>query len=388
MGVSSFVSYPKVFVVDAEGKPLLPCHPARARMLLRDGKAVVERGCPFAIRLKRVVESPAGFLRAKVDDGSRRVGIALVNEHTGEVVFRGVLILREDVVRLIALRREYRKNRRYRLVRHRPCRNLNRKQAVPFPSIRQKKEAIFRVLADLAKIAPISGVDVELVSAAVRNPSLPGRDVREKVLGRDGGCVLCGSREKLCRHHLVGRAKGGSDTPENQVALCRDCHDKLHAGEVALGRKGRTFAWRAHAVLGKAHLLWLLGRFGEVRACEGWQTEGWREALGLSKSHANDAACLFPCGPLKFFGPEHVVWPLRRRRWEGNPTKACEEKNGFRHWDVVRAERAGRVVFGCVRSLKARALTLRTASDRNFEVSYSKARVLNRPRGVAYVPAC
>jgi hypothetical protein len=74
---ASFVSYPKVFVVDAEGRPLLPCHPARARVLLRDGKAAVERGCPFAIRLKRVVESPAGSLRAKVDDGSRRVGIAL-----------------------------------------------------------------------------------------------------------------------------------------------------------------------------------------------------------------------------------------------------------------------------------------------------------------------
>lgn len=172
------------------------------------------------------------------------------------------------------------------------------------------------------------------------------------------------------------------------MALCRDCHEKLHAGEVGLGRKGRTFAWRALAVLGKAYLLLLLGRFGEIRTCEGWQTEGWRKALGLPKCHANDAACLFPCGPLKFFGPEHMVWPLRRRRWEGNPTRTCEERNGFRHWDVVRAERAGRFVFGCVRSLKARALALRTASDRNFEVSYSKARVLHRPRRLAYVPTC
>ncbi|ACX51983.1 hypothetical protein Adeg_0843 [Ammonifex degensii KC4] len=143
----------------------------------------------------------------------------------------------------------------------------------------------------------------------------------------------------------------------------------------------------AHAVLGKAYLLALLSCFGEVRTCEGWQTEEWREGLGLAKSHANDALSLFPPErPLKIFGPEHLIYPLRRRRWEDNPTKTCEGRNGFRHWDVVRAMRAGKVVFGCVRSLKARAMTLRTAGDGNFEVSYSKAELLHRPRGPAYVP--
>lgn len=381
------VGYPKVFVVDAEGKPLLPCHPARARKLLKSGNAEVLRGSPFAIKLKYPVSDPVGSLRAKVDDGSRYVGIALVNEHTGEVVFRGVLIQRGDVVRLLTLRREYRRGRRYRIVRHRPCRNRARQQVVPFPSIRQKKEAVYRVLADLAKIAPISGVDVELVSAGVKNPALPGKSAREKVLNRDGACVLCGSTEKLQRHHLVPRSKGGSDTPENQVLLCAECHRKLHAGEAALDRRGKTFAWVTHAVLGKAYLLALLSRFGEVRVAEGWQTKEWRESLGLPKTHTNDALSLFPPkSPLKIFGPEYLIWPLRRRRWEGNPTKTCEERNGFRHWDVVRAVRAGKVVFGCVRSLKARAMTLRTAKDDNFEVSYSKARLLHRPRGLAYVP--
>ncbi|ACX52878.1 HNH endonuclease [Ammonifex degensii KC4] len=384
----TFVGYPKVFVVDAEGKPLLPCHPARARKLLKSGKAEVLRGSPFTIKLKYPVSNPVGSLRAKVDDGSRYVGIALVNEHTGEVVFRGVLVQRGDVVRLLTLRREYRRGRRYRIVRHRPCRNRARQQVVPFPSVRQKKEAIYRVLADLAKIAPISGVDVELVSAGVKNPALPGKSTREKVLNRDGACVLCGSTRRLQRHHLVPRSKGGTDTPENQVLLCAECHRELHAGEAALDRRGKTFAWVAHAVLGKAYLLALLSRFGEVRVAEGWQTKEWRESLGLPKSHTNDALSLFlPGGPLKVFGPEYLIWPLRRRKWKNNPTKTCEEKNGFRHWDVVRAVRAGKVVFGCVRSLKARAMTLRTAKDDNFEVSYSKARLLHRPRGLAYMPA-
>lgn len=365
----------------------MPCHPARARKLLRAGRAEVLRGSPFAIRLKYPVEDPAGSLRVKVDDGSKRAGIALVNGHTGEVVFRGTLIQRGDVSRLLTLRREYRRNRRYRIVRHRECRSDNRKQVVPFPSIRQKREAVYRVLADLAKIAPVSGVDVELVSAGVRNPVLSGGSAREKVLGRDGACVLCGSTERLQRHHLVPRSKGGTDTPENQVTLCEGCHRKLHAGELSLDRKGRTFAWIAHAVLGKAYLLALLSRFGGVRICGGWQTREWREGMDLPKSHANDAASLFPPErQLAFCGPEYLIWPLRRRRWENNPTKTCEEKRGFRHWDVVRAVRAGKVVFGCVRSLKERAITLRTADNDNFEVSYSKAKLLHRPRGLVYVP--
>src|SRR6476661_5580847 len=38
---------PMVFVVDTEHKPLSPCHPARARLLLTRGKAAVWRRSPF-----------------------------------------------------------------------------------------------------------------------------------------------------------------------------------------------------------------------------------------------------------------------------------------------------------------------------------------------------
>ncbi|MGB9849116.1 MAG: RNA-guided endonuclease IscB [Moorellaceae bacterium] len=384
----TFVSYPKVFVVDAEGKPLLPCHPARARKLLKVGKAEVERGYPFTIRLQYTVKNPTGVLKVKVVDGSKYVKVALVNERTGEAVFRGILFQRNNVSRLLTLRRGYRRNRRYRVVRYRECRNLNRKQTVPFPSIRQKKEAIYRVIADLAKIAPVSGVDVGLISAAVNNPPLPGRTPRQKVFSRDRVCVICGSRENLQSHHLIPKAKGGSNTPLNQILVCRECHRKLHAGTIPSPKKGVTFKWLSHAVAGKVYLLSLLSRFGEIRICDGKQAKEWRDTLGLPKRRANDAVCLFPGETLKIYGPETFIWPLRKRKWENNPTKTCDEKNGFRHWDVVRAVRAGKVVFGCVRSLKARTLTLRTAEDANFEVSYSKTKLLYRPCGIVYAPAC
>ncbi|GAB5492447.1 MAG: hypothetical protein Phog2KO_26620 [Phototrophicaceae bacterium] len=41
----------KVLVLDKNKKPLMPCHPARARELLRKGKATVFRRFPFTIIL-------------------------------------------------------------------------------------------------------------------------------------------------------------------------------------------------------------------------------------------------------------------------------------------------------------------------------------------------
>jgi hypothetical protein len=41
----------KVFVVDCEGTPLLPTHPARSRKLLREGRAKVIQIIPFTIQL-------------------------------------------------------------------------------------------------------------------------------------------------------------------------------------------------------------------------------------------------------------------------------------------------------------------------------------------------
>ncbi len=62
----------KVFVLDSDKKPLTPCHPARARKLLRNKKAAVYRMRPFTIILKRVVEKPviSEKFECKIDPGS------------------------------------------------------------------------------------------------------------------------------------------------------------------------------------------------------------------------------------------------------------------------------------------------------------------------------
>jgi len=70
----------RVFVLDKRSKPLMPCHPARARELLKEGHAVVHRVMPFTIRLKDRVGGDVQPVRLKLDPGSKVTGVALVRE--------------------------------------------------------------------------------------------------------------------------------------------------------------------------------------------------------------------------------------------------------------------------------------------------------------------
>ncbi|WP_241801577.1 HNH endonuclease, partial [Acidithiobacillus caldus] len=54
------------------------------------------------------------------------------------------------------------------------------------------------------------------------------------IVRRDGGCVICGGKEHLQVHHLRKRSQQGSHRVGNQVALCEDCHDDVHAGLIDL----------------------------------------------------------------------------------------------------------------------------------------------------------
>jgi hypothetical protein len=76
-----------IFVIDGEQRPLAPCHSARARRLLSQGKAAVWRHFPFTIMLKRAVpvqpEAAPGSLRLKFDLGSWVTGLAILTLHGG-----------------------------------------------------------------------------------------------------------------------------------------------------------------------------------------------------------------------------------------------------------------------------------------------------------------
>ncbi len=69
-----------VLVIDKNKMFLMPCHPARARELLRKGKAAVYKRCPFSIILKEKSGGDVQDLELKLDPGSKTTTIALVAE--------------------------------------------------------------------------------------------------------------------------------------------------------------------------------------------------------------------------------------------------------------------------------------------------------------------
>ena len=43
--------------------------------------------------------------------------------------------------------------------------------------------------------------------------------------GIPGLCIFCGTVQRLTRHHIKPKSKGGTNSRENLILLCRPCHD-------------------------------------------------------------------------------------------------------------------------------------------------------------------
>lgn len=325
-----------------------------------------------------------------------------MNEVTKAVVFRGTIQLRQDVSRKLKQRSQYRRSRRGRKVRYRRARFLNRTHTMPLPSVRQRKESVLRVVKDLKKILNITSAVIEqgefdvasmsagrqLIGTEFQQSEYDGEDFRAKVLWRDSyTCQHCGLKEKLNAHHILPKINGGGDTPKNGITLCEKCHVSLHSGEWVLDQKPVLFKYPMHLMQGKHYLVHKMQDVGlEVSICVGWMTAHWRKQIGIEKSHSNDAIAMV-CRNYKPLRAslEYTILPKRAKVWKENPTKKCEEKLGFRHYDLVKAKHLSKGwVVGSVRSLKAKVMTLRTKFDENFPVSYRKSKLLCRFNRIIY----
>src|SRR5215469_6399350 len=89
----------RILVVDQERRPLMPTTPARARILLKGGKAAILRRFPLVLLLKEArPEAVVEPLHVKLDPGSKTSGIAVVNDQTAEVVWAAELTHRSSQV--------------------------------------------------------------------------------------------------------------------------------------------------------------------------------------------------------------------------------------------------------------------------------------------------
>ena len=370
-----------VYVINKNGKPLMPCQPRKARILLRNGKAKVVRREPFTIQLLYGSSGYKQDVSLGIDAGSKHVG-ASASTAKEEIYASQTELRGGDIVKLLSTRRELRCSRRNRKTRYRKARFLNRvsrkHKGWLAPSIESKIAAHLRIVEDIHKILPITKITIETASfdiQRIKNPEISGEEyqqgeqmgfwnVREYVLFRDEHkCQCCHgkSKDKILNVHHIESRKTGGDAPNNLITLCETCHTGYHKGTVKLPAKiKRGMSFRDTAFMGI--MRWAFYRklkslYGNVHMTYGYLTKNTRIRNNIAKSHCADAFCIAGNINAKRLPYYFLQKQVRRHNRQIHKQKICKGNKrklnqsaylvkGFRLFDKVRHNGKDCFIFG------------------------------------------
>ena len=294
-----------VYVISKSGKPLMPTNRhGKVRILLKEKKAKVVQRKPFTIQLLYETKEYTQPISLGIDSGYTYIGYSAITEDT-ELISGDVELLSGQSERLKEKAR-YRKQRRKRL-RYRKPRFDNRKRAEGWlaPSIQHKLDSHIRFIEKLKKILPITNITIEVASFdthKLKNPSVSGEDyqngeqegffnLREYILHRDNyTCQICGAKDKPLEVHHIGFWKGDrSNRPANLLTACIACHVPVNhlEGAKLWGLKPSNKGFKEATFMSMVR--WRLVNLLNCNHSYGYATKSKRIALGLDKSHANDA---------------------------------------------------------------------------------------------------
>lgn len=414
-----------VYVLNQHDKPLIPCHPTKARMLLKQGKAKIVQKTPFTIQLLYGSSGYKQPITLGVDSGYKHIGLSAVSK--GRELFAGEVELRTDIPKLLQERRQYRRARRYRKWYRKP-RFLNRERMDGWlaPSIQNKLNAHIRVIDQVKRILPITQVNVQVASfdiQKIKNPDIQGKDyqngeqkgfwnTREYVLYRDNHiCQYCKgkSEDKVLEvHHIIPESKGGTDKPDELVTLCRTCHQYIHKNhlEKEIQRKTKPFKqFKAETFMSMVRwkLIDKLRELGYmVSHTYGYITKSSRIKLGLLKSHVNDAFVIAGGDKQQHSSTYYNIKQVRkcnRKLFKANFIKGGRKKVnttreafGFKRFDKVLYDGVECFILGL---RKTGYFNLRKLRGEKVSPSanYKKLKLLEKARtflvaGVAQFPPC
>jgi len=304
----------------------MPCKPAKARHLLRDGKAKVIKRNPFTIQLLWDCEENVQEVRCGIDKGCSTTGIACIGN--SEILFSANVKHRNPVAvqqkdgskTFVQVRAERRRSRRHRHKWHREPRFNNRASSkrsgrLP-PTIKMNVMEVVRVVRKIP--LPISIIIVEDVQVDVRKISDPNvradeyqqsnrldENLRLACLIRDNfTCSKCGKQAvRLEAHHIVWTSRGGKDSIHNLITLCVSCHDKVHSagesgkvkikgGKIVTGMDGFSDKIAQRTMQGKTLMYQELEKIAPLSTVYGYQTSAFRKAYDYPKEHFLDAVCV------------------------------------------------------------------------------------------------
>jgi 5-methylcytosine-specific restriction endonuclease McrA len=395
------------FVQDYNGKQLSPTKINKGWYLIRKQRAALVLKYPMVIRLKKEVpdeEQDTSKFIVGIDDGSKSVGIAIVQKckTKNKVVFKGTIEQRQDVRHLMDVRRGYRRyhrqHKRYRKARFDNCASSKREGRLA-PSIKQKKDAVLRVVNRLEKWCPINKIileDVQIDIRALQDGKLYSwqyqksnrldENLRMATLIRDKyTCQECGKKNcELQAHHIVPRRSYGNNSTYNLITLCKKCHDKTKGCEEKfiekyqekIKGKNINFSDAMHVMQGKTYLRQALNDIAPLKLTVGSETANKRIDWGIEKSHSNDAIVITGLRPDTCNIKKWTIKPMRRQ----SKAKGVEVE-GFRHRDFVSYTDSKNIIYrGYVTALYTdkKQMNIQSPEKHLKRCGYKRCKLLER----------
>lgn len=344
----------RIFVMNMRGDPLMPCTQKKARILLKEGKAVIYKYDPFTIQLTYATGETKQDCHIGIDTGSKHIGMAITSEN--KVLFKGEIELRQDVKSNIDTKHIYRRSRRNRKTRYRQPRFLNRERSDKWlpPSLQNRVDHTFHWIDTFCSLVsdPILHIEVgKFDTAKMINPEINGVDYqhgqtygffeeRYFVFARDNyTCQCCGkSKDKILQtHHIIYRSNGGTDRVDNLITVCTDCHtSKNHQ------KGGILYKWQEQHKKVKQYKeppfmnairKRIFARYPNAHTTYGSETTPHRKELGLEKTHYNDAITISGITNIKEDPKEWLLIKQFRKKkrslHEATARKGRKEPNCF-----------------------------------------------------------
>jgi len=358
----------RVFVLDKHGRPLMPCHPARARKLLSSGRARVHHLAPFVIRLvdREVKNSKVSGVEVGIDPGSKFTGISVfrpspkgrVGLVSIELEHRGY-----DIHCKMQRRANYRRRRRSANLRRRAPRFNNRTKPKGWlaPSLQHRVNSTVSIVNKLRKWSPVTVIHQELVRFNLRseNGELNRYEVREWLGAKYGWqCTYCGASDApLQVDHIQPKSRGGSDQLSNLTLACVTCNQSKNSSnlrewlstrlppkkakelaDLALSRRTPSMRDAAAVNATKNALKRALEATGlPVHTGTGGRTSWNRSRFHVAKSHTLDALCVGQVNGVVSY-PSSII--ISKSRGRGTYARTVPDKHGFPYRYRGRTKRA------------------------------------------------
>ena len=161
----------------------MPCSPAKARLLLKEKKAIVVRRTPFTIQLTIATGETKQPVSLGVDAGYKHVGLSASTEKAE--LYASEVELRQDITDLLSARRALRQSRRNRKTRYRAPRFDNRirtkRKGWLAPSVENRINAHLSRIETVLRLLPVTKITVETASfdmQLLKDPDISGKEYK------------------------------------------------------------------------------------------------------------------------------------------------------------------------------------------------------------------